>query len=133
MDSVTVSFRYQTAHITLNYPVAITGMPINSLKKLFKYMISDWHWEENEDAVKITRRILQDYVEETKNAWQNASAEFTEGYTDTKYKFGVDTKDAEASNKKLLANVKKAKTKAERAKKLLSIFEENITKYSNEI
>lgn len=66
MDNVTVSFQYERAHITLNYPLAITDMPQTSLKKLFKLMVSDYRREANEEAVRTTHEALKAYVVETK-------------------------------------------------------------------
>ena len=124
MDDVTVSFRYDTAHITLNYtlnyPKALLDLPQANLKKLFEFMVSDWHREAHAEAVRITHEQLTAYVEETKQAWAEASKVFQDCYVDTKYHYGRDKK---------AAAVKSAKAKNMRAKKLLTFFEEVKSKY----
>lgn len=123
MDNVTVSFRYETAHFTLNYPAAIMTMTQTNLKKLFKFMVSDWQREANAEAVRVTHEALTAYVEKTKQAWHDASVEYQRGFVDTKYHY--------CTNKKLMNAVKAAKSKHERAQKLLTFFEEVKDKYFN--
>ena len=133
MDNVTVHFKYDTAHFSLNYPKALLDLPQNNLKKLFKFMVSDWHLDgntaANAEAVRITHEQLTAYVEETQQAWAEASKIFQNCYVDTKYRYGGEKKAAEANNKRLLAAVKTAKSKNTRAKNLLSFFEEVKAKY----
>ena len=129
MDNVTVSFQYERAHITLNYPLAITDMPQTSLKKLFKLMVSDYRREANEEAVRTTHEALKAYVVETKKTWNDASIDFQTGFVDTKYHYCSNVRAATANNKRLLNTVKSAKAKHERAKKLLTFFEEVKDKY----
>ena len=130
MDKVTVSFRYYTAHFTLNYPKALEDLPQANLKKLFKYMVSDWHTDANADAIRITHEALKDHVSETKQKWADASVDFQNGFVDTKYHGCRNKKEAAANNKRLLAAVKSSKTAHERAKNLLTFFEDLKAKYN---
>lgn len=130
MDNTTVNFRYDTARFTLNYPKAIHDLPQANLKKLFKYMVSDWHTDANADAIRITHSAIQNYVAETKAAWSKASVEYQNSYVDTRYRYCWDKKKAEANNKKLLSAVKSAKAAHTRAGKLLTYFEEIKDKYN---
>lgn len=130
MDKVTVSFRYDTAHFVLNYPKAIEDLPLANLRKLFKFMVSDWHTEANADAIRITHEALKAHVTETKAAWDKASVEYQHGYVDTTYHGCRNKRQATANNKRLLAAVKSAKAAHERAGKLLTFFEEIKAKYN---
>lgn len=131
MDNVAVSFRNDNAHFTLQYPDALKQLPIKNLRKLFQLMLSDWHTEENADAIRFTHEALEALVAETKEAWGAASLEFQRGYVDTKYHAVNNKKRAEANNRKLAAAVKSAKAAHERAKKLLTSYEETKAKYQN--
>lgn len=131
MDDVTVSFRYDTAHFTLNYPKTLLDLPQANLRKLFKFMVSDWHREANTEAVRVTHESPKAYVEETKKVWSEASKDYQNGFVDTKYHYCPNKRAAAANNKRLLDAVKSAKTKHERAQKLLTFFEEVKSKYFN--
>ena len=131
MDNATVRFRYDTAHFTLSYPKAITDLPQANLRKLFKFMVSDWHREANADAVRVTHDALTAYAAETKKVWAEASKNFQNGYVDTKYHYCPNKRAAAANNKRLMEAVKSAKSKYERAQKLLTFFEEVKEKYFN--
>ena len=92
-------------------------------------MVSDWHREANAEAVRITHESLKAYVEETKKVWSEASKDYQNGFVDTKYHYCPNKRAAAANNKRLLDAVKSAKTKHERAQKLLTFFEEVKSKY----
>lgn len=124
MDNLTVNFTYKTACFSLNYPEAILNMALPNLRKLFQYMASDPFCEANKDAVYKTRNCLNDYSAETKESWGIASRIFQQCYVDTKYLYGKDKKKTDAYNKKLMADVKSAKAKHNRAEKLRAYFED---------
>ena len=129
MDDMIISFRYGPARFVLVYPAAIKNMPQDKLKKLFRLMVCDWNREANADAVRLTYRYLNSYVEETKTAWVEASKAYQNGFVDTKYHYCSNKRAAAANNEKLLDAVKRSKAGHERAKKLLTAFEDVESKY----
>lgn len=128
MDDVTVSFRSDTAHFALIYPDALERLPISNLRKLFNLMLTDPLFR-NEKAIRMTHEALRTFSAETKAAWDAASVEFQRGYVDPKYHNCYDKQRIAANNKKLTAAVKSSKAAHERARKLLTYFEEIKAKY----
>ena len=114
-------FRCDTARFALTYPDALETLPQSKLRKLFKLMVSD-PWQ-NAAAICMTKEALTERVAETHAAWDRASSDFVNGWVDAKYRSASEQRRLAAVNKKLTDAVKSAKTKHERAQKLLAYFE----------
>ena len=84
-------------------------------------MVSD-PWP-NAAAICMTKEALTERVAETHAAWDQASSDFVNGWVDVKYRSASEQRRLAAANKKLTDAVKSAKTKHERAQKLLAYFE----------
>ena len=124
MDRVDVTFVNGEARFTLHFPIALTELSVNNLRKLFKLMLTDYRPDVNSEAIRKTREALNAYAGWYEDLWGAASDEYRRDYANPKFGYGRERKAAEANNKKLLARVKTAKTKYERAQKLLTYFEE---------
>lgn len=120
-NSKVCSFRFETAEFTILYPNAFENLPLAKMHKIFKFMRRDP--DENADAICITHEALRSYVQETRQAWENASKEFVDGYVDVQHKLVFKKRQVMANNKKLRSAVAKAKFNHERAKALLTYFE----------
>ena len=126
-----VRFKFDTADFQLNYPQAFIHTNAITLKRLFFYMMGDYHYREfdNQEAVRITAEWLEAFRLMKKEVWRYRSKAYTDGYRDPiQYQPSLQ-KDIRAANKKLISALKKAKTDYERAEKMEQHFNELKEKY----
>ena len=95
-----------------------------NIRKLFRYVFQE-PWR-NTETIAALGEYLPAKVAETKEAWGKASVAYTNGFVDTSFRWGLRTREKQAierENKRLLAAVKRAKTKHEKYQKILTAFE----------
>lgn len=118
----------------INTDAFFTTASLARQKKLLGYVFQE-PWR-NEKTIDTLSTYLPQKQAEAKEAWAEASVDYTNGYVDTSFRWGLRTKEKQAierENKRLLAAVKRAKAKHEKYQKILTAFEAVKNKTPNEI
>lgn len=104
--TTTIHFQYETAHFEL-YLEKLTGLPAPNIRKLFKLMLSEpWN---NQTAIDAVEAFLPHIVEESKEAWKQASVDFQNGWRLVHNKRSKEGRALMAQNNKLHKAVKSTK------------------------
>lgn len=130
MDNITVAFDMDHCHMELNYPYALTHIPPNKLKKLFKLMCCQ-AWR-NIEAIKKTDQYIRLCIEQAETDTKVAVKSYTDGYKDTKFAYTLTAREKqciERENKRLYNNVVRKKKAIDRMKKVQATFNEIKEKY----
>lgn len=106
MTDTTIRFQYETARFEL-YLDKLTGLPAPNIRKLFKYLLSEpWN---NQSAIGTVEIFLPLQIEQTKEAWRQASVDFQNGWRLVGDKRSKKGRALMAQNNKLHKAVKSAK------------------------
>jgi predicted transcriptional regulator len=92
-------------------------------KKLFGYIFQE-PWR-NEETINTLLEFLPEKENEANRRWGQASADYQNGYKETKFIYGLtpeEKRKIERQNKLLLNAVKTCKAEYERRKKIHSLF-----------
>ena len=106
MTHATIRFQYDTARFEL-YLDKLTGLPAPNIRKLFKLMLSEpWN---NQTAIDAVEAFLPHIVEESKEAWKQASVDFQNGWRLVPNKRSKEGRALMTQNNRLHKAVKSAK------------------------
>lgn len=109
------------------YPDAFFSRPdISKAKKLLGYVFQE-PWR-NKETISTLGTYFPQKQAEAKAEWATASKEYQDGYKLPQNHPGQNARYIESQNKKLLAEVKRCKTKYERWGKIIAHFEDLKTK-----
>lgn len=114
------------------HPCFFDNRRLTDCKKLFKYLFQE-PWR-NTETIAALGGYLPAKVAESKDAWGKAGVDYINGYVDTKYRYELKCREKQAierNNKRLLAAVKRAKTKHKKYQKILTAFEATKNKTPN--
>lgn len=104
--TTTIQFQYETARFEL-YLEKLIGLPALNIRKLFKLMLSEpWN---NQAAIDAVEAFLPHMVEQSKEAWKQASADFQNGWRLVGNKQSKEGRALMAQNNKLHKAVKSTK------------------------
>lgn len=98
--------------------------PLAQLKKFLGYVFQEF-WR-NEETINILGAYLPQKQAEAKEAWVNASKRYQDEYISTQFRYDLTAKQKitiEASNRKMLNEVKRCKTNFERRGKIIAHYE----------
>lgn len=125
----TVTVLVDRCTMQINLEPFFGSAPMPNIRKLFKYLFQE-PWR-NEETIKVLADYFPERTAKAKDAWGQASVEYTNGYVDTTLRWGIPPREKRAierQNKNLLAKVKTAKRKYERWVKITDLYLELINK-----
>ena len=105
-----VAIKKEDFRMEFNLDMALGRLHVNTIKKILKML----NWWENNEMREEVRKELTGMALQAKSEWEDASRKFQ-----LEYKLENDR-----ANKKLLSEVKKAKSNYERLLKYIDILEE---------
>ena len=125
MDNTQLTVLVERCVMQINPDPFFDNSTLANIRKLFRYVFQE-PWR-NTETIQSLGGYLPAKVAETKEAWHQAGVAYTNGYRGISYtQYGMPPavkRGIVAENKKLLAAVKRAKTKHEKYVKILAAFE----------
>lgn len=118
-----ISMQADTFHADI-YMDRLIDLPVTNIRKLFK-MLYSYRWE-NERAIDSLVPYLAGAVQESKDAWKQASADYVDGWrkVDNPKSRHPAVVETLKNNNRLTSKVKAAKARHERWAKIQSIWAE---------
>jgi len=122
------------------YPQFFKDAPLENLRKIFKFLFQ-FRWKDgNPEAINDLDVLLPQFCEEAKVKWSDASKAFRDGFKSTdraalpsnlyyRKEIQAEVKKRKLHNDKLMAAVKSAKAKHEKAVKVWESYTNAKTKY----
>lgn len=104
--TTTIHFQYENARFEL-YLEKLTGLPAPNIRKLFKLMLTEPL--SNQTAIDAVEAFLPHMVDESKEAWKQASADFQNGWRLVHNKRSKEGRALMAQNNRLHKAVKSTK------------------------
>jgi hypothetical protein len=130
MDNTQFTILVERGVIQINPDTFFEKAPLTNIKKLLKLVFQEY-WRNKETIVSLNAYLPQKQAE-AKEAWAAASRVYQNGYTDVKFRYELTSKQkqtAEVTNRRLLAEVKRCKTRYERWGKIIAYYETLEAKY----